>query len=196
MATDPNFNKNSSQSQQMTRREALAGLALLPLLAIAPMSQIEAAKVMRNLDHGQDLPQTERQARPAPYPDPARTAVIDEWRAKFDANLIELERVWTLLGEARSTAPAEVDTTAFITALFEAYEHTWRFVAQFEKDTFETLITAISGRDSFPVFLEYYLASDGMSREDFEREFDHLAQTDPAEAARLRELAQKKWGTL
>lgn len=201
MATDHNFNKSFSQSQQITRREALRNLAALPLLAIAPMSTIvgvlpQTVTIVTQSANNTLLPQAERQARPEAYPDPDRTAAIDHWRAKFDALIIELEKVWTRLGQARHTPPAEVDTTAFIAQLFEAYEHAWQFVSEFETTNFDKLIGELAGREPFPVYLEYYLQTDGMSQTDFEREYKHLAQTNPAEAERLRALAEKKWGTL
>lgn len=124
----------------ITRREFLGNVLTLP--ALLALIEAESAQADSVFD-----PDFYPGLAPA-YPDPARTAVIDQWLSLTEEGLQRLEKFWELLAEARSLPPSRVDVVSFYDSLEEARQAIETLDHEFDHGSINTddLLETLTGQ--------------------------------------------------
>ena len=161
----------------MKRREFLT--KALQTAAVAPLGTV-------TLD---TLPEIE--AQPAPYPDAARTVVIDEWERIFDQTIVKLEKAWGNLVDARAKAPVEVDAVGLHDSIESAYEAIERLISQVDRAEFDEMFYRVTERKNFWVHAESELNKPGCDFDWWAREIEFISRDNPEEGRRLRKILDK-----
>lgn len=167
----------------LTRRDFVKNLSVLGLVPLAgrasTLTPVEPTKPAQAL----------------PYPDLDRTAAIDEWEGIFDQAIIELERVWTLLGQSRAKAPADVDAIQLYDAIENAREAIDDLSIQMQMVDFEELFTLITGQQSYLILVERELNKPDCDFDWWQRELNYLAaEKGSEEVAHLQAILNARRG--
>ena len=134
----------------------------------------------------------EIKAEPAPYPDAARTAVMDEWERIFDQTIVKLEKACGNLVDARAKAPVEVDAVGLHDSIESAYEAIERLVSQMDRMEFDEMFYQVTERKNFWVHVESELNKPGCDFDWLAREIEFISRDHPEEGRRLRKILDER----
>ena len=127
-----------------TRREFLTTLvgSALAITALAALPAVaQAAPKVKKSSQGEVPPD-----RPEPYPDPNRTALIDEWDRKIEDTITALESLWYFIIKARGLAPEAVDGDELYQLETGALDAMDNLHSDIEDIAFDDFVISVTGK--------------------------------------------------